>query len=78
MNRHARHLVEVEAVAIETMERLMARQEMNFKILPNTVTKTYQSQAKEYLEFQLHIMKSLKWRAQASTERLDGEINLVG
>ncbi|KAK4233121.1 hypothetical protein C8A03DRAFT_48234 [Achaetomium macrosporum] len=77
LNRHARHLVEVEAVAIETMECLVARQETNFKLLPSTVTMTYQNQAKEHLEFQLQIMKSLKWRARASGERLDSEINLA-
>jgi hypothetical protein len=50
--------MEVEAVAIETMECLVARQKTNLKLLPSTITKTYQDQEKEYLEFQTQIMKS--------------------
>ena len=68
--------MEVETVAIEVMERLLARQESNFKVL-NGLSKNYQNQAKEYLAFQLQVMKNLRARAQATHERLRGEINLV-
>jgi hypothetical protein len=72
--------VEVETVAIETMQRLLARQEINFEVLPldlNSLSKDYKNQAKEYLAFQLQMMKSLRDRAQATHDRLRGEINLV-
>lgn len=69
--------MEVEKVTIETMEQLVSQQERNFRLLPHGLTKTYQIQAKEYLAFQLQMMKSLKWRAQATQERLQGEITLV-
>jgi hypothetical protein len=68
--------VEVEQVAIETMEQLAAQQESNFKNL-NGLTKTYQTQAKDYLLFQSRIMKSLRWRAQSIQNRLEEEITLV-
>ncbi|KAL1595275.1 hypothetical protein SLS60_009965 [Paraconiothyrium brasiliense] len=74
--RHTGHLVEVEQVAIETMEQLVGRQESNFKNL-NGLTKTYEMQAKEYLLFQLQMMKSLRWRAQSTQDRLEEEITLV-
>ena len=68
--------MEVETVAIEIMERLLAQQESNFKVLKG-LSKDYQNQEKEYLAFQLQMMKSLKARAQATHDRLEGEINLV-
>jgi hypothetical protein len=75
--RHARHLVESEAVAIETMERMIMQQNVNFELLPPRPDKTYQIQAKEYMAFQLQMMKSLRSRAQATLDRLNGEVTLV-
>lgn len=69
--------MEVENVAIETMEHLVRRQESNFTLLSKVLLQKDRDQAKEYLAFQLQMMKSLKWRAQASHDRLQGEINLV-
>lgn len=69
--------MEVENVAIETMKHLVSRQESNFTLLSKALPQTDRDQAKEYLAFQLQMMKSLKWRAQASHDRLQGEINLV-
>lgn len=77
LHRHARHLVEVETVATETMERLVAKQQEIFGALQGPLTETYRHQAIDTLGFQLQIMKSLKWRVQASSERLDGEMNLL-
>lgn len=78
--RHTNHVREVETVAIETMERLLARQKSNFEALPSGpdgLSKNYQNHAKEYLAFQLQIMKSLRARAGATQERLLAEINLT-
>ncbi|KAI1409011.1 hypothetical protein F5Y13DRAFT_182368 [Hypoxylon sp. FL1857] len=75
--RHVRHTVEVESVAVETLQRLASQQQINFTRLPGNIPETYQIQAQEYLAFQLQMMKSLRWRAQASSERLDGEIHLA-
>lgn len=58
------------------MEQLLNLQESNFKHL-NKLTKTYTVQAREYLAFQLQVMKSLRWRAQSTHDRLEEEINLV-
>ncbi|XP_014553122.1 hypothetical protein COCVIDRAFT_108561 [Bipolaris victoriae FI3] len=74
--RHTGHVIEVEQVAIETMEQLLNLQESNFKHL-NKLTKTYTVQASEYLAFQLQAMKSLRWRAQSTHDRLEEEINLA-
>ncbi|KAK2752924.1 hypothetical protein CKAH01_06165 [Colletotrichum kahawae] len=73
LRRHARHLEEVQEVSVETLERLASRQEDNFKRLK--LKEDYQSEATEYLQFQLQIMKSLRRRSQANSERLDGEMN---
>ncbi|KAF3804310.1 hypothetical protein GCG54_00000662 [Colletotrichum gloeosporioides] len=75
LRRHARHLEEVQEVSVETLERLASRQEDNFKQLG--LEEDYQSEAIEYLRFQLQIMKSLRRRSQANSERLDGEMNLA-
>lgn len=80
MSRHTEHIVEVEAVAIETIQLLVARQEKNFSLMPKDqsgVGANYSNQAQEYLKFQLQLLVSLKWRAQASRDRLKGEITLV-
>lgn len=69
-------MIEVEQVAIETMEQLLSQQESNFDSIDG-LTKTYQVQAKEYLAFQLQVLKSLRWRAQSTHDRLGEEINLV-
>ncbi|KAF2831831.1 hypothetical protein CC86DRAFT_400620 [Ophiobolus disseminans] len=74
--RHTGHIVEVEQVAIETIEQLLSRQESNFKYL-DSLTETYQMQAREYLLFQLQMMKSLRWRAQSTQARLEEEITLA-
>ncbi|KAI9809041.1 MAG: hypothetical protein M1825_002330 [Sarcosagium campestre] len=75
--RHIGHLVEVEQVAIETIEQLVSRQESHFKDLPESLTKTYRIQAREYLMFQLQTMKSLRCRAQSTHNRLEEEITLA-
>jgi Mg2+ and Co2+ transporter CorA len=75
--RHARHLVESETVAIETMERMIMQQNVNFELLRSRFDTTYPIQSKEYMEFQLQMMKSLRSRAQATLDRLNGEVTLV-
>lgn len=75
--RHARHLVEIETVAIETIERVTLQQSVNFDLLRSGLDKTYQIQAGEYMAFQLQMMKSLRSRAQATLDRLNGEVTLV-
>ncbi|KFZ19987.1 hypothetical protein V501_00367 [Pseudogymnoascus sp. VKM F-4519 (FW-2642)] len=75
--RHARHLVEIETVAIETMERMIIQQNVNYELLRTGLDKTYQIQAGEYMAFQLQMMKSLRSRAQATLDRLNGEVALA-
>ncbi len=75
--RHVYHLAEVENVAVQTMTQLASVQETTYKLLPPGLTNTYQHQAKEYMLFQLQMMRSLKLRTEASHQRLQGEINLV-
>ena len=69
--------MEVEQVAIETIEQLISRQESNFNDLPESLTKTYRTQAREFLMFQLQTMKSLRLRAQSTHDRMEEEITLV-
>jgi len=75
--RHVYHLVEVENVAVETLQQLASMQDACFRLLPGRLSSTYQYQAKEYMTFQLQMMRSLKSRTEASHQRLQGEINLV-
>ncbi|KFY03610.1 hypothetical protein O988_01369 [Pseudogymnoascus sp. VKM F-3808] len=75
--RHARHLVESETVAIETMERMIMQQNVNFELLRSRFDTTYPIQSKEYMAFQLQMMKSLRSRAQATLDRLNGEVTLA-
>ncbi|KFY34265.1 hypothetical protein V494_06920 [Pseudogymnoascus sp. VKM F-4513 (FW-928)] len=77
LSRHARHLVEVETVAIETIERMAEQQNVNFGLLQTGLDKTYQIQAGEYMAFQLQMMRSLRSRAQATLDRLNGEVTLA-
>ncbi|KAF2176651.1 hypothetical protein K469DRAFT_645505 [Zopfia rhizophila CBS 207.26] len=77
ISRHTGHVVEVEAVAIETIENLFHRQKTTYESLSTPLDKTYQEQAREYLSFQLQMMKSLKWRSLSNQERLNAEITLA-
>jgi len=75
--RHTSHIVEVQNVAIETLERLASLQDSYATMLNTTLTKTYRRQSKEWLQFQVQMMKSMTLRAQASYGRLQGEISLA-
>ncbi len=77
LQRHAYHVVEVEQVTIETLEQLAKRQETNFALLSHTLSQQYSSRANEYLSFQCQMMRSLRWRAEATQRRLETEITLV-
>lgn len=77
ISRHTGHVVEVEAVTIETMENLLQRQKTAHDSLPSPLDKSYVEQAQEYLTFQLQTMKSLKWRSLSNQERLNADITLV-
>jgi hypothetical protein len=63
ISRHTSHVVEVEAVTIETMKNLLQRQKTAHDSLSLPSEKSYVEQAQEYLAFQLQTMKSLKWRS---------------
>ncbi|OTA91443.1 hypothetical protein M434DRAFT_76283 [Hypoxylon sp. CO27-5] len=75
--RHVRHMVEVVSVAAETFQCLASQQHMNFTRLSGSILETSRIQAEEYLVFQIQMIKSLGRRAQATSERLDGEIHLA-
>ncbi|OTA64104.1 hypothetical protein K449DRAFT_432618 [Hypoxylon sp. EC38] len=75
--RHVRHMVEVVSVAAETFQCLTSQQRINFTRLSGNIPETSRIQAEEYLAFQLQMIKSLVQRAQATSERLDGEIHLA-
>ncbi|OTB05610.1 hypothetical protein M426DRAFT_10358 [Hypoxylon sp. CI-4A] len=77
LSRHVRHLVEVQSVAIETWQALISQQRVNFSRLSDKVSERHKIQAIEHLEFQSQMMKGIRWRAQASSDRLDGEIQLA-
>jgi hypothetical protein len=73
--------MEVGSVCIQTLERMMARQEKNFTLLPaygaTRLLRGYQEEANEYLAFQVDMLRSMKRRAEATHGRLEQEINLV-
>ncbi|KOS17284.1 hypothetical protein ESCO_006517 [Escovopsis weberi] len=77
LGRHTGHIMEVEQVAIETMDKILAQQESNFKELQEGLSKTYRIRAREYLAFQLQLMRSLKWRTNSTIDRLGEEQTLA-
>jgi len=77
MSRHTIHVSEILSVTIETMEEMQRHQMAIRGSLPADLGKTYQEQAKEYMSFQLQLLKSLKLRSDSNQERLKNEVNLV-
>jgi len=76
-SRHATHVSEVLQVTIETMEGIQRQQKAIYESLSSNLAKPYQEQAKEYVSFQLQMVKSLKERSISNHERLQNEITLV-
>jgi hypothetical protein len=60
------------------MQQLASQQKKVFDLeLVDELSRGYKIQAREYMAFQLQMMKSLKLRAEANSTRLQGEISLV-
>lgn len=91
--RHAYHSSEVLEAAIQTVEQLGRYQrEIHETIahgqrngsgsdsgsrLSHGLTLTYRAQAREYAQFQISLVKSLKLRSDSSLQRLKNEVGLV-
>ena len=86
--RHAYHSSEVLEAAIQTVEQLGRYQtEVNESIggpqgqgrkrHPSGLTLTYRAQAREYTQFQISVVRSLKLRSDSSLQRLKNEVGLV-
>jgi len=75
--RHAIHVQETLEVAVVTIENMILEHEHFFLEWSNGESVDVPQQAQKRLHFYLHVMKSLKNRAQASKERLINEITLV-
>jgi hypothetical protein len=77
VSRHALHTSEVLEAAIDTIRELQLRQEAIQQRLHVDLGETYTEQAKDYTQFQISALKSLKLRADSNLERLKNEIDLV-
>jgi hypothetical protein len=77
MSRHSIHVSEVLSVTIETIEKMQRHQMAIHGSLASDLGKTYQEQVKEYMSFQLQMLKGLKLRSDSNQKRLKNEVNLV-
>jgi hypothetical protein len=77
VSRHALHTSEVLEAAIDTIKELQLRQEAVQQRLHVDLGETYREQAKDYAQFQISALKSLKLRSDSNLERLKNEIDLV-
>ncbi len=77
MSRHAIHVAEVLEATIDTVREIQRRQTAIHEILRNELSDTYKEQAREYVQFQISLLKNLKLRSDSNQERLKNEINLV-
>lgn len=75
--RHAIHVQETLEVAVVTIENMIHQHEHFFLEWSKGDSVDAPQQAQKRLHFYLHVMKSLKYRAQANKERLINEITLV-
>jgi hypothetical protein len=78
ITRHTIHVAEVIAVTIQTFEKFRVQQEHIYASLADVLGKGYREQAKEYLSFQLQMIRSLRERSISNHERLKSEIIVVG
>ncbi|KAK3395471.1 hypothetical protein B0T20DRAFT_35684 [Sordaria brevicollis] len=84
--RHAYHSSEVLEAAIQTVEQLGRYQREIHDHVANGqsqqqpsrgLTLTYRSQAQDYTQFQISLVKSLKLRSDSSLQRLKNEVGLA-
>ncbi|KAG4422345.1 hypothetical protein IFR04_004497 [Cadophora malorum] len=75
--RHAIHVQETLEVAVVTIENMIHQHEHFFLEWSKGDSVDAPQQAQKRLHFYLHVMKSLKYRAQANKERLINEITLA-
>ncbi|KAK4156191.1 hypothetical protein C8A00DRAFT_31001 [Chaetomidium leptoderma] len=77
MSRHAIHTSEILDAAIDTLKEMQHRQTTVHESLHADLDETYREQAKDYAQFQISLVKSLKLRSDSNQERLKNEINLA-
>lgn len=77
ISRHAIHTSEILSATIKTFEEMLKSQTKVYNESPDAYDKTYQEQAKEYMKFQIQVVKSLKLRSDSNQQRLENEVNLV-
>lgn len=77
VSRHAIHTSEILAATIETLTEIRRCQTSIHEKMRDELGESYRAQAKDYTQFQLSLLKSLKLRADSNQERLKNEINLV-
>ncbi|CAI6099577.1 unnamed protein product [Clonostachys chloroleuca] len=77
ISRHAIHSSEILSTTIKTFEEMLKSQTKVYNESPGAYEKTYQEQAKEYMKFQIQVVKSLKLRSDSNQQRLENEVNLA-
>ncbi len=77
MSRHAIHAAETLEATIDTVKGIQQRQTTVHQILCSNLGETYTEQARDYVQFQISLLKNLKLRSDSNQERLKNEISLV-
>jgi hypothetical protein len=77
ISRHSIHVAEILDATIGNMSELQRYQTDIHKHLPTELDKSYREQAKEYMRFQISLLKSLRLRSESNQKRLNNEVNLV-
>lgn len=77
LSRHGVHVTEVLEATVGTILKLQERQRIVYACLPAEVTRTYEDQAKEYVNFQLLMIQNLLLRSRSLYERLQTESTVV-
>lgn len=77
ISRHAIHTAEILEASIDTIKEMHNRQTAVHEKLGDELSDTYKDQARDYTQFQISLLKSLKLRSDSNQERLKSEINLV-
>ncbi|KAK4132809.1 hypothetical protein BT67DRAFT_450775 [Trichocladium antarcticum] len=77
ISRHAIHTAEILEAATNTLNEMQRCRAVIYERLPDDPGETHKGQAKDYAQFQITLLRSLKLRSDSNQERLRNEVNLA-
>lgn len=78
LSRHSIHVDEALEATADIVGEIQQRQTAVHEILCRELGEAYTEQARDYIRFQISLLKNLKLRSNSNKERLRNEVNLVG